>query len=84
MSVPSSGNGLVLLERFASVTQAELARMHLAEAGISSVMLCETASGWRPELQVALGVELRVAAHDYDVALGVLQRMAARRRKPSP
>jgi hypothetical protein len=84
VSADARDPGLVLLERYASITQAEIVGAWLADAGIDAVLLGETAAGWRPELQTALGVEVRVAPGDLDAATRVLREADAARRERRP
>jgi hypothetical protein len=79
-----SEQGLVLLARFASITQAEFLRMALADGGIQAVVLSETAAGWRPELGAALGIELHVSPLDLKAAVQVQRAVSATRKDGQP
>jgi hypothetical protein len=79
----SPRGGRVVVARFASAAMAEIARLRLLGAGIDADVSAENASGWRPELEASLGVEVRVAARDRESAEWVL-RVAERQRRDRP
>ncbi|MHC5210519.1 MAG: hypothetical protein ACYTG2_07370 [Planctomycetota bacterium] len=73
----SPPSDFVLLERFASVPQAELTRLQLADSGIDSVLLPESAADWTPADGAPLVIEVRVAHSDLAAACRVLRSATA-------
>lgn len=73
-------SGLVVVEVFTSTMEAEIARTKLEESGVPALVLPENAAGWRPGLEAALGVELRVASEDFEAAHQILSAVRESRR----
>ena len=71
--VESEGLIFVLLRRYESDLDAEVAKGHLEAAGIDSRIIKDDAGGMFPSLQQSGGVQLLVAGARLDEALSVIR-----------
>ena len=58
----------VVIRRYASVIEAQLAQSYLESFGIASYVMKDDAGGFHPHLQQSLGVKLMIAADDEEAA----------------
>jgi hypothetical protein len=63
---------LVRIKTFNSRLEAEIAKSYLASKGIESFVHGDDLGGMRPDLALTLGVDLKVAEEDREVALEFL------------
>lgn len=62
----------VLLRKFGSVIEAQLAQSYLEGFGIASFLMADDAGGMHPHFQGSIGVRLMVAEEDKETALRML------------
>lgn len=69
-----NGDALVTVWNYSNSAEARLGLMALNDAGIEAEIRNENTVQWDPVLDVAIGLQLRVARDDADRALEVLKR----------
>ncbi|MFH0881595.1 MAG: DUF2007 domain-containing protein [bacterium] len=58
----------VVIRRYTTVIEAQLAQSYLESFGISSYVMKDDAGGFHPHLQQAIGVKLMIAGDDEEAA----------------